>query len=160
MGEPHCCSQRVLVLYPRVADTFPLSVHIKVLRKKMNFADTLVCRLMVVKEPAQVSLLSQLQQPRTEMFTLRGIPKQSSTQLSENSWKPFRDFIFFYFYCSVEKQMFNDGYFRMHLVLFPPSLKAAAKGCICCSVSRFPCFEGTHSKNFARALRWRYVPQT
>lgn len=40
----------------------------------MDLADLLVCRLMAVKEPAQVSVLSQLQQPRTEMLTLPGIP--------------------------------------------------------------------------------------
>lgn len=83
---------------------------------------------------------------------------QSSTHLSENTWELLRDFIF-YFYGSVEKQMFSNGYFTMDLVLFPPSLKAAARGWICCSVSQFPCFKVTHSKNFARALRWRYVPQ-
>lgn len=40
----------------------------------MNFADLLLCRLMGVKEPAQVSVLSQLQQPRTKMFTLPETP--------------------------------------------------------------------------------------
>lgn len=56
--------------------------------------------------------------------------------------------------------MLSDGYFTMDLMSFPPSLKAAAKGCICCSISQFPCFKVTHSKSFARALRWSYVPQT
>lgn len=78
----------------------------------MNFADLVLCRLMVVKEPAQVSVLSQLQQSRTEMFTLSGIP---STHLSENTWELLRDFLFS-FYCSVEKQMFSNGCFTMDLV--------------------------------------------
>lgn len=34
---------RVLVLYACVIDTFPFSVHTKVLRKKMNFAGPLLC---------------------------------------------------------------------------------------------------------------------
>lgn len=45
-----------------------------VLTKEVNFADQLVCRLMVVKDPAQVSVLPQLWWPRTAMLTLHGTP--------------------------------------------------------------------------------------
>lgn len=118
--------------------------------------------LMVVKEPAQVSVLSQLHQPRTEMFTLPGIPT-TPTSPPPNSLKTpgsFSGILFFIFIAVWKKQMFTDCYFTMHVVSFPPSLKASAKACICCSVFQFPCFKVTHSKNFARALRWRCVPQT
>lgn len=81
---------------------------------------------MVVKEQAQVSVPSQLQQPRTEMFYSPWDfhqPNQSST----HSLKTPGSFLIFYFYCSVEKQMLSDGYFTMDLALFRPPLKAAAK---------------------------------
>lgn len=85
-------------------------------------------------------------------------PNQSSTHVSKNTWKIFRDFIF-YFSCSVEKQMVSlTSYFRMDLLCLQ-SLKAAAKGYIYCWVCWFACFKMTHSNDFARALRWRYVPQ-
>lgn len=45
-----------------------------VLTKEVNFADQLVCRLMVVKDPAQVSVLPQLWWPRTATLTLHGTP--------------------------------------------------------------------------------------
>lgn len=74
--------------------------------KGMDFADQLFCRLMVVKDPAQVSALPQLQWPRTATLTACGPPTTltSPPATSENTRKVWGDFIF-YFYYIVEKQM-------------------------------------------------------
>lgn len=85
----------------------------------MNFGDLLVWRLVVVKEPAQGSAAAQNRNVYSPWDSQH--PNQSSTLLSENTWKLYRDLIF-YFHCSMEEQMCNDGYFRINLVLFPPLL--------------------------------------
>lgn len=52
--------------------------------------------LMVVKEPAQVSVPSQLQQLRTEMFTVPGI-STNPTSPPHTLWKHLGAFLFFIF---------------------------------------------------------------
>lgn len=54
---------------------------------------------MVVKEPAQVSVLSQLQQSRTEMFILPGIPTTTTSPPPTSLKTPgsFSGILFFIF---------------------------------------------------------------
>lgn len=121
--------------------------------KGMDFADQLFCRLMVVKDPAQVSALPQLQWPRTATLTACGPPTTltSPPATSENTRKVWGDFIF-YFYYIVEKQwLVMMSYFRMDLLCLQSSLKAAAKGCVYCWVCWFVCFKMTHSNNFCES---------
>lgn len=163
MGEPHCCSQRVLQSYNPMQQTlrrtlFTFSVRTKVLTKEINFADQLFCRLRVVKDPAQVSALPQLQRPRTATLALCGT-LSTLTSPPATSLKTPGILFFIFIAAQKNKWLVMMSYFSMDLLCLQSSLKAAAKGCICCWVCWFVCFQVTHSNNFARALRCRYVPE-
>lgn len=122
--------------------------------KGMDFADQLFCRLMVVKDPAQVSALPQLQWPRTAMLTACGTPTTLTSPPATSVKIPVRfGGILFFIFITLwkNKWLVMMSYFRMDLLCLQSSLKAAAKGCVYCWVCWFVCFKMTHSNNFCKS---------